>query len=149
MQAATVRVQRQDFDIAEEVAALTQGRTDIGAVVTFSGLCRAEEGSLAALEIEHYPGMAEEEIGRVVGQAQARWPLDGVTVVHRHGRIRPGEQIVLVVTASKHRRAAFEAAEFLMDYLKARAPFWKKEQLSSGESGNWVEALETEIDDQV
>ena len=148
MRAATIRVQRQDFDIAEEVAALTQGRTDIGAVVTFSGLCRAGEGSLAALEIEHYPGMAEAEIGRVVGQAQARWPLDGVTVVHRHGRIRPGEQIVLVVTASKHRRAAFEAAEYLMDYLKARAPFWKKEQLSSGEFGDCVEAIETEIDDQ-
>jgi len=148
MRATSIRVQRQDFDIAEEVAALTEGRTDIGAVVTFSGLCRAEEGSLAALEIEHYPGMAEEEIGRVVREAQARWPLDGVTVVHRHGRIRPGEQIVLVVTTSKHRRAAFAAAEFLMDYLKARAPFWKKEQLSSGELGDWVEAIETEIDDQ-
>jgi molybdopterin synthase catalytic subunit len=148
MRATSIRVQRQDFDIAEEVAALTQGRADIGAVVTFSGLCRAEEGSLAALEIEHYPGMAEAEIGRVVGQAQARWPLDGVTVVHRHGRIRPGEQIVLVVTASKHRRAAFEAAEFLMDYLKAGAPFWKKQQLLSGEFGDWVEAIETEIDDQ-
>jgi molybdopterin synthase catalytic subunit len=148
MRATSIRVQRQDFDIAEEVAALTEGRTDIGAVVTFSGLCRAEEGSLAALEIEHYPGMAEEEIGRVVREAQARWPLDGVSVVHRHGRIRPGEQIVLVVTTSKHRRAAFAAAEFLMDYLKARAPFWKKEQLSSGELGDWVEAIETEIDDQ-
>jgi molybdopterin synthase catalytic subunit len=147
MQTTTIRVQRDDFDIAEEVSALTQGRTDIGAVVTFSGLCRAEGGSLAALEIEHYPGMAENEIGRVVRQAQARWPLDGVTVVHRHGLIRPGEQIVLVVTASTHRRAAFEAAEFLMDYLKARAPFWKKEQPSSGERGDWVEAKEADMDE--
>ncbi|SDR62173.1 molybdopterin synthase subunit MoaE [Rhizobiales bacterium GAS113] len=136
----TVRVQSEAFDIAAEIAALTQGRRDIGAVVTFTGLCRDEGGRLAALEIEHYPGMAEEEIARVVAQAGERWPLQGVRVVHRHGRIVPGEEIVLVVTASAHRRAAFEAAEFLMDYLKAQAPFWKKELQLSGEAGGWVEA---------
>jgi len=121
-----VRVQSQAFEIGAEIAALTRGRSDVGAVVTFTGLCRDEGGRLAALEIEHYPGMAEEEIGRVVAEAQSRWPLQGVTVVHRHGRIAAGEEIVLVVTLSAHRRAAFEAAEFLMDYLKTSAPFWKK-----------------------
>ena len=136
----SVRIQREDFDAAAEVAALTRWRTDIGAVVTFTGLCRAEGGKLAALELEHYPGMAEEEISRVVTEAQARWPLQGVIVIHRYGKIAPGENIVLVVTASSHRAAAFEAAEFLMDYLKTRAPFWKKEHNADGTSGAWVEA---------
>jgi molybdopterin synthase catalytic subunit len=147
MPTRTVRVQREAFDIAAEVAALTDGRTDIGAVVTFSGLCRDEGGALAGLEIEHYPGMAEEEIGRVVEEAHGRWRLVGVRVVHRHGLIRPGEEIVLVVTASTHRRAAFEAAEFLMDYLKTRAPFWKREQPSSGRRGDWIAARGADIDD--
>jgi molybdopterin synthase catalytic subunit len=133
-----VRVQSGEFDVAAEIAALTHGRRDIGAVVSFAGLCRDEGGRLAALEIEHYPGMAEEEIARVVEEARQRWPLQGVTVVHRHGRILPGEDIVLVVTASAHRRAAFEAAEFLMDYLKTSAPFWKKELSASGNEGGWV-----------
>jgi molybdopterin synthase catalytic subunit len=142
-----VRVQAQGFDIAAEIAALTRGRSDVGAVVTFTGLCRDEAGSLAALEIEHYPGMAEEEIARVIEKAEARWPLQGVAVVHRHGRIAAGEEIVLVVTLSAHRRAAFEAAEFLMDYLKTSAPFWKKEvRLSDGAAG-WVEAKATDADD--
>ncbi len=136
----TVRVQAEDFDAAAEAARLTQSRTDIGAVVTFAGLCRDEGGRLAALELEHYPGMAEEEIGRVVAQAAARWPLQGLTVIHRYGKIAPGAQIVLVVTASSHRVAAFEAATFLMDYLKTRAPFWKKEHHKDGTSGDWVEA---------
>lgn len=136
----SVRIQREDFDAAAEVAALTRGRTDIGAVVTFTGLCRAEGGKLAALELEHYPGMAEDEISRVVIEAQARWPLQGVIAIHRYGKIAPGENIVLVVTASSHRAAAFEAAEFLMDYLKTRAPFWKKEHNADGTSGAWVEA---------
>ena len=136
----TVRVQAEDFDAAAEAARLTQSRTDIGAVVTFAGLCRDEGGRLAALELEHYPGMAEEEIGRVVAQAAARWPLQGLTVIHRYGKIAPGAQIVLVVTASSHRVAAFEAATFLMDYLKTRAPFWKKEHHTDGTSGDWVEA---------
>jgi molybdopterin synthase catalytic subunit len=136
----TIHVQRQDFDVADEIAALTAGRADIGAVVTFSGLCRDEAGRLAALELEHYAGMAETEIARVVEEAARRWPLDGVTVIHRHGRILPGENIVLVITAAAHRGAAFAAAEFLMDYLKTRAPFWKREHQADGTVGGWVEA---------
>ncbi len=142
-----VRVQAQPFDLSAEIAALTRGRRDIGAVVSFTGLCRDEGGGLAALEIEHYPGMAEEEITRVVETAQRRWPLGGVSVIHRHGRILPGEDIVLVVTTSAHRRAAFEAAEFLMDYLKTSAPFWKKEIVASGEPGHWVAEKTADRDD--
>ena len=136
----SVRIQREDFSVADEVAALTRGRGDIGAVVTFTGLCRDEGGRLRTLELEHYPGMAEAEVARVVAEAAARWPLDGATVVHRFGRIAPGENIVLVATASSHRQAAFAAAEFLMDYLKTRAPFWKREHLVDGTAGTWVEA---------
>ncbi|HRK23571.1 MAG TPA: molybdenum cofactor biosynthesis protein MoaE [Beijerinckiaceae bacterium] len=135
-----IRVQAEDFDAAAEVRRLTEGRMDIGAVVTFTGLCRSEEGRLAALELEHYPGMAEEEMTRVAEDAVRRWPLTGLSVIHRHGRIAPGAQIVLVVTTSAHRRAAFEAAEFLMDFLKTRAPFWKKEHGVDGSEGGWVEA---------
>jgi molybdopterin synthase catalytic subunit len=136
----TIRIQQADFDIAQEIAALTAGRTDIGAVVSFSGICRGSEGAetIAALTLEHYPGMAEAEIGRHAETAMSRWPLTGLTVIHRVGRIAPGENIVLVLTASQHRQAAFEAAEFLMDYLKANAPFWKREE-SAGRTG-WVEA---------
>lgn len=138
--AVTIRIQEADFDTAREIAALTMGRTDTGAVVSFSGICRGEEGSenIAALTLEHYPDMAEEEIGRHVDEAMSRWPLNGVTVIHRIGRITPGENIVLVVTASQHRQAAFQAAEFLMDYLKTSAPFWKREESAKGTS--WVEA---------
>jgi molybdopterin synthase catalytic subunit len=136
----TIRLQREAFDVAAEVARMTLGRTDIGAVVTFTGLCRADESGepIAALRLEHYPGMAEAEIGRHVEEATARWPLLGVTVVHRYGRLMPGEVIVLVATASSHREAAFAAASFLMDYLKTRAPFWK--QVESVAGTNWVEA---------
>jgi molybdopterin synthase catalytic subunit len=136
----TIRIQQADFDIAQEIAALTQGRTDIGAVVTFSGICRGSEGGepVAALTLEHYPGMAEAEIARHADTAMSRWPLDGLTVIHRVGRITPGENIVLVLTASQHRQAAFAAAEFLMDYLKASAPFWKREESAGGTS--WVDA---------
>lgn len=138
----TVRLQREGFDAAAEAAALTRGRTDIGALVTFTGICRgAESGEpIAALTLEHYPGMAEAEIARHVEEAKARWPLMGVTVIHRYGRIAPGENIVLVVTASSHREAAFAAAEFLMDYLKTRAPFWKQVEAAAGKT--WVEAKE-------
>ncbi len=135
-----ILIQTADFDAAAEVAAMTRDRRDIGAVVTFTGLCRDEGGRLAALELEHYPGMAEEEIERVIADAERRWPLLGVTAIHRYGKITPGGQIVLVITASSHRAAAFAAAEFLMDYLKTRAPFWKKEHLVDGTSGDWVEA---------
>jgi molybdopterin synthase catalytic subunit len=140
----TVRLQRETFDAAAEAERMTRGRTDIGAVVTFTGVCRgAEDGApITALTLEHYEGMAEAEIARHVEEAQARWPLLGVTVIHRYGRIEPGENIVLVVTASTHRQAAFAAAEFLMDYLKARAPFWK--QVESATSKTWVEAKQTD-----
>ena len=136
----TIRIQDADFDIAREIAALARGRTDIGAIVTFSGICRGGEGAeaIAALTLEHYPGMAEAEIERHVAEALSRWPLTGVTVIHRVGRITPGENIVVVLTASAHRQAAFAAAEFLMDYLKAHAPFWKREERPDGTS--WVEA---------
>jgi molybdopterin synthase catalytic subunit len=137
---ATIRLQREPFDLAAEVAALSGQRTDIGAVVTFTGICRADEKGerIAALTLEHYPGMAEAEIARHVDEASARWPLLGVTVIHRYGRIAPGEVIVLVATASSHREAAFAAAEFLMDYLKTRAPFWKQVEKPGGT--NWVDA---------
>src|SRR5581483_10989633 len=134
----TVRLQRDAFDAGAESAKLTRGRTDIGAVVTFTGICRGDESGkpIAALTLEHYPGMAEAEIARHVEEAQNRWPLLGVTVIHRYGRIAPGEDIVLVVTASSHREAAFAAAEFLMDYLKTRAPFWK--QVEAAGATTWV-----------
>ncbi|MBA5775774.1 molybdenum cofactor biosynthesis protein MoaE [Stappia sp. F7233] len=138
--AVSVRVQADDFDITREIATLSEGRRDVGAIVTFTGLCRDEDGRLSALELEHYPGMAEAEIGRIAEEAAARWPLTGLTVIHRFGRIAPGANIVLVVAASRHRRAAFEAADFLMDFLKTRAPFWKKEHLAEGAESGWVEA---------
>jgi molybdopterin synthase catalytic subunit len=136
----TIRLQEADFDVAREIAALSRGRTDIGAVVSFSGICRGDEGgeAIAALTLEHYPGMAEAEIARHAEEALARWPLTGLTIIHRFGRIVPGENIVLVVTASSHREAAFQGAEFLMDYLKTRAPFWKREEGASG--SGWVDA---------
>lgn len=136
----TVRLQREDFDPGAEAAKLSAGRSDIGAVVSFTGICRgAENGEpIAALTLEHYPGMAEAEIERHVQTARDRWPLLGVTVIHRYGRMRPGDNIVLVVTASSHRQAAFEAADFLMDYLKTRAPFWK--QVERAGATSWVDA---------
>ncbi len=136
----SIRIQAEPFDVAAETASLTEGRADIGAVVAFTGLCRDEGGRLTALELEHYPGMAEAEIARIAAQARERWPLLGLTIIHRFGKIRPGDQIVLVLAASSHRRAAFEAADFLMDYLKTRAPFWKREHLQDGTAGAWVEA---------
>jgi molybdopterin synthase catalytic subunit len=139
-----VRIQAEDFDLAAEVAKLTAGRTDIGAIVTFSGLCRDESGRLAALELEHYPGMAEAEITRISVEAGKRWPLQGLTAIHRHGKLRPGDNIVLVVAASTHRLAAFEAASFVMDFLKSRAPFWKKEHQADGSEGGWVDAKESD-----
>jgi len=136
----TIRIQEADFDIAREISALTKGRTDIGAVVSFSGVCRGSEDdqTVSALTLEHYPGMAEAEIARHAETAMSRWPLTGLTVIHRVGRISPGENIVLVLTASRHRQAAFQAAEFLMDYLKANAPFWKREETAAGTA--WVDA---------
>jgi len=142
-----VRVQTDDFDIGAEVRTLTSGRTDIGAIVTFSGVVRGEAGGrpLVSMTLEHYPGMTEAELARVEAEAQARWPLQASLIVHRVGTLAPGDNIVLVVAASPHRHAAFEAADFLMDYLKTRAPFWKKEVAADG-SGGWVDARES--DDQ-
>jgi molybdopterin synthase catalytic subunit len=140
----SIRLQREDFDAGAEAAALTRDRTDVGAVVTFAGICRGTEAGepIAALTLEHYPGMAEAEIARHVEAANARWPLLGVTVIHRYGRIAPGENIVLVVTAATHRQDAFAAAEFLMDYLKTRAPFWKREERAG--DAHWVEARQAD-----
>jgi molybdopterin synthase catalytic subunit len=134
----SVRVEDKAFDINAETAALGLG-PGTGALVTFTGLCRDEGGTLAALEIEAYPEMAEAEIARVIDEAEQRWALDAVAIIHRYGRIRAGEAIVFVATASAHRAEAFHAAEFLMDYLKTRAPFWKKSHRSGG-SGDWVAA---------
>ncbi|HZA00859.1 MAG TPA: molybdenum cofactor biosynthesis protein MoaE [Hyphomicrobiaceae bacterium] len=136
-----VRVQREDFDLGAEVKRLAAGRTDVGAIVTFTGTVRGESGGspVAAMHLEHYPGMTENELARVESEACARWPLQASLVIHRYGELRPGDNIVLVVTASANRQAAFEAAAFLIDYLKSRAPFWKKEINPVGQ-GLWVDA---------
>lgn len=138
-----IRVQHEDFDVGTEVRALTHGRTDVGAVVTFTGLVRSDNAGdpVDAMTLEHYPGMTEAEMARVEQEALSRWPLTASLVVHRVGRLVPGDNIVLVITASAHRHAAFQAAEFLMDYLKSRAPFWKKEE-GAGEPSRWVDARE-------
>lgn len=129
-----IRVQTEDFDVSAEIAALTATRIDVGAVVTFSGIVRD-----VALELEHYPGMTERELGKIEEEARARWKLQASLIIHRIGKLNPGENIVLVVTASAHREDAFKAAEFLMDYLKTRAPFWKREEFADG-TERWVEA---------
>lgn len=139
-----IRVQADPFDLSQESDRLTENRRDVGALVAFTGLCRDEGGRLAALELEHYPGMAEAELGRIAAEATARWPLLGLTVIHRFGRIAPGEPIVLVIAASAHRQPAFEAASFLMDYLKTCAPFWKKEHRVDGTVGEWVAAKDSD-----
>jgi molybdopterin synthase catalytic subunit len=133
-----IRVQREDFDIGAEVARLKAGRSDIGAIVTFTGTVRDQDGAVAAMTLEHYPGMTEAELSRVEAEACARFALQASLIVHRYGTLKPGDNIVLVATASEHREAAFEAARFLMDYLKTRAPFWKREDGPSG--ARWVEA---------
>ncbi len=134
---ARISVQREDFDVSAEIAALTKSNSSVGAVATFIGLVRGDDG-LAALLLEHYPGMTEREIAAHVEEASARWALNGVTIIHRIGRLRVGEQIVLVAVAAPHRGEAFAACEFLMDYLKTRAPFWKQEERAHG--AHWVEA---------
>jgi molybdopterin synthase catalytic subunit len=141
---ATIRLQSADFDVGGEAALLAHGRTDIGAVVTFTGICRGDEAGarVVAMTLEHYPGMAEAEIARHVAEAEARWPLLGTTIIHRFGRLRPGDKLVLVVTAAAHRGDAFAAAEFLMDYLKTQAPFWKKVERPDG--ALWVDAKSTD-----
>lgn len=137
---ATPRIAVQDapFDAGAETARLSAGRTDVGGIASFIGICRADDG-LSAMVLEHYPGMTERAIARIATQACERWPLTGCTVIHRHGRILPGEPIVLVLAASAHRIAALEACAFLIDWLKTRAPFWKREEFAD-DATRWVEA---------
>ncbi|WP_371418474.1 molybdenum cofactor biosynthesis protein MoaE [Agrobacterium sp. MA01] len=142
--APTIRVQREDFDTAAESQALSARRKDIGALVSFVGLCRDEAGTLSALELEHYPGMAETEMTRIAELAIDRFSLLGLTAIHRFGRIEAGEQIVLVLAAAPHRQAAFDGANFVMDFLKTSAPFWKKEHAQDGTSGDWVAAKDAD-----
>ena len=134
-----VRVQTEDFDLGAEAEALGQGG-EAGAVVTFTGHVRGGADDVEAMTLEHYPGMTEAALAEIEAEALARWPLTGALIIHRVGRLLPGERIMMVATASPHRAAAFEAAEFLMDYLKTRAPFWKKEEV--GGEGRWVDARE-------
>ncbi|AXV14909.1 molybdopterin synthase catalytic subunit [Neorhizobium sp. SOG26] len=144
MTAPTIRVQSENFDLQVEIDALTAGRKDIGAVVTFTGLCRDEQGQLFALELEHYPGMAEAEMRRIADLAMTRFSLLGLTAIHRYGKILPGENIVLVIAAAPHRQAAFDGANFVMDFLKTAAPFWKKEHAADGTAGEWVPAKDAD-----
>jgi molybdopterin synthase catalytic subunit len=139
-----IRVQDQDFDIGAEIAALRKGRADVGAIAAFIGTVRGEpqNGGVSAMTLEHYPGMTERELARIESEAHARWPLLDSLIVHRTGRLLPGDNIVLVIALSAHRAAAFEAAQFLMDYLKTSAPFWKTEETSAGRQ--WVEARESD-----
>lgn len=139
-----VRVQREDFDVGAELAALTAGRADIGGVATFLGLVRDTAGgeTVGAMTLEHYPGMTEKLLAEIEAEARDRWPLDATLIVHRYGRLEPGDRIVLVATASAHRQAALESCAFLIDWLKTRAPFWKLEETAKG--GHWVEARESD-----
>ena len=141
-----IRVQREDFDPGAEIAALTSGRSDIGGVTSFIGLVRDLAGAdqIKAMTLEHYPGMTEQQLAAIEAEAKQRWPLDAVLIVHRYGELKPGDRIVLVVTASSHRDAAFDACRFLIDWLKTKAPFWKMEETSAGP--RWVEAKDS--DDQ-
>ncbi len=146
MKKPVVQIQQDNFDVGLEVKKLTNTSNNVGAIVTFTGLCRDEEGLLSALELEHYPGMAENEITRIAEQAIERFGLSAATVIHRYGKIETGENIVLVVTAARHRQVAFDGAQFIMDFLKNNAPFWKKEHRLDGTTGDWVDAKD--IDDQ-
>ncbi len=141
----TVSVQTEDFDIGRILAELTERRSDIGALVTFTGLVRdMPGGGLQAMELEHYPAMTEKALREIEAEARERWNLSASLIIHRIGRLKPGEQIMMVATGSAHRKDAFEAAEFLMDYLKSRAPFWKKEHTAEG--ADWVDARESDED---
>ena len=139
-----VAVQSAAFDVGAEVSAFTAGVRGAGAVVSFTGLVRDEGGTLSGMEIEHYPGMTEKAIAGIVLEAVSRWSLADALVIHRHGRLGPGEAIMMVATAAPHRADAFAAAEYLMDYLKSRAPFWKKELSAEGEA--WVAAKDADED---
>jgi len=143
-----IRVQEIPFDTAAELAKLKSGNTDIGATCVFLGTVREMSGgaSLEAMTLEHYPGMTEKALVSIDEEAHARWPLEASLVVHRYGRMEPGEDIVLVITCSSHRQAAFESAQFLMDWLKTKAPFWKLEQGEGESAGEWVNARESDED---
>ena len=140
----TVRVQSNPFDAGAELNGFAQGRRDVGAVVSFTGVVRDSDGDLQEVLIEHYPGMTEKALSKIAEEATTRWELADVLVIHRYGALKPSEPIMMVATAAAHRAAAFEAADFLMDYLKSRAPFWKKEVTGDGEE--WVAAKETDED---
>ncbi|HKW52765.1 MAG TPA: molybdenum cofactor biosynthesis protein MoaE [Stellaceae bacterium] len=135
-----IRVQREDFDVGAELAALSRGKTTIGGVTSFVGLVRDIAGGrpITAMTLEHYPAMTERELAAIEGEARRRWPLDAVLIIHRYGRLTPGERIVLVATASAHREAAFQSCHFLIDWLKTKAPFWKLEETPEG--ARWVDA---------
>jgi molybdopterin synthase catalytic subunit len=139
-----IRVQREDFDIGEELARLTDGNTRIGGLASFVGLVRdvADQGAVSAMTLEHYPGMTEKRLAEIEAEARARWPLEGVLIIHRYGRLEPGDRIVLVATTSAHRQAALESCAFLIDWLKTKAPFWKLEEGAKGTA--WVEAKESD-----
>lgn len=139
-----ISVQEHDFDIAQEQRNILITNKNIGALVTFTGICRDEDGQLEALELEHYPAMAQVQIEKIAITAKQRFTLDAVRIIHRFGMIKPGENIVLVLTAARHREAAFKAAEFLMDYMKTHAPFWKKQHRKSGGNSGWVAARDSD-----
>lgn len=138
----SIEVQNEDFNVGTELAALSAGRTDVGAVASFVGMVRdvCDAGAIVAMTLEHYPGMTEKALAAIESEARARWPIQAVRIVHRIGRLLPGERIVFVGVAAPHRGAAFEACEFIMDYLKTQAPFWKKEETVTG--AHWVDARE-------
>lgn len=140
-----ISVQETPFDLGKETTEFTAGHKDIGAVVTFTGVVRdSDKAPLEVMEIEHYPGMTEAALTEIAGEAQKRWSLGDALVIHRYGALKPGEMIMMVATAARHRKDAFEAAEFLMDYLKSRAPFWKREVTAAG--ADWVAAKEEDED---
>ncbi|MEM7236251.1 MAG: molybdenum cofactor biosynthesis protein MoaE [Pseudomonadota bacterium] len=138
----SVSIQSDDFDIADETRELTSGRTNIGAVASFIGLVRGSSETINQMDLEHYPGMTEKSLDLILRDAAERWPLEAARIVHRVGPLRPGDQIVLVLAASRHRQASFEAAEFIMDFLKTRAPFWKREHTADGAA--WVDARDSD-----
>jgi len=144
-----IRVQQENFDVGDEINRLSKGNTAIGGICSFVGLVRdfqhtkEDETRVSAMTLEHYPGMTEKKLEEIEAIARERWPLEDVLIIHRYGRMEPGENIVLVVTASAHRKAAFESAEFLMDFLKTKAPFWKLEEDQDGD-GSWVDAREAD-----
>ena len=135
-----IKVQREDFDIGAELASLTEGKTGVGGLASFVGLVRdlADQGAVSVMTLEHYPGMTEKRLAEIEAEARARWPLDSVLIIHRYGKLEPGDRIVLVATTSAHRQAALESCAFLIDWLKTKAPFWKLEQGAEGAA--WVEA---------